>query len=438
MKRLLAVFLVLVSGTALETRPREAFAQLEPVRSREEAPFELSLGQEFGELSQPLLVVSTSMPYRWLVFFVRGTSFESRYRVLMEIKDARGTSVRGEVWEETVSASDFKETTSATISATSQRTFPILPGQYRVAVTIEVIDTSRRFSREKDVRIVGREGGMVGVSAPVFYTISGDSMGARPPAGRLVVARCRAEDVRTFAINSSGVYKDFDSWARLVFTVATAEDQGEAALVTRIRDSRGRMILYNRTRLGASEEGHFTACVDVNLDAFPLGQYEVNGVVEGAEGPGAGMSRASFTVLLNRSLLDVHFGDLVAMIAPIATDAERQAFAGSPPAERRRAWETFWKRHDPTPSTETNEAYETFLERLMVVVKSFSRLRPGWLTDMGKIYLKNGPPDAVEDRQDTSLSRSFQLWYYHSKGVVYIFEDSVGNGDYRLYTTEMI
>ena len=438
MKRSVTVLSILVLGMALEVRTPAAFAQLEPMRPREEAPFELSASQEFDPGGQPLLVASTSIPYRWLVFFVRQTTFESRYRVYMELKDGRGKSVRGEVWEETVSAVDFKETSSPTIAATSRRSFPVNAGDYRVAVTIEVIDTSRRFSREQNVRIVGQGEGMLGVSAPVFYTVAGDSAASRPPPGRFVVSRCRTEDVRSLRINPGAVYGDFESWARLVYTVATPVDREANVLVTRVRDSRGRVILYNRTLLGAGEGGHFTACVDMNLDAFMLGQYEVNAVVEGAARTGTGMSRGSFTVLLNRGLLDARFGDLVEIITPIAGDAEREAFAKTPADERRRAWADFWRRHDPTPSTGVNEAYGEFLERFRVVVKSFSKFKPGWRTDMGTVYLRDGPPDKVEDRQDSALGRSFQLWYYHSKGLVYIFEDSIGNGDYRLFSTEMI
>jgi hypothetical protein len=36
------------------------------------------------------------------------------------------------------------------------------------------------------------------------------------------------------------------------------------------------------------------------------------------------------------------------------------------------------------------------------------------------------------------MARNYQLWYYYSKGVVYVFEDAIGTGEYRLLTTEMI
>ena len=57
---------------------------------------------------------------------------------------------------------------------------------------------------------------------------------------------------------------------------------------------------------------------------------------------------------------------------------------------------------------------------------------------MGKIYIKHGCPDKIEDRQASRLGGNYQLWYYYSKGVVFIFEDSMGSGEYHLYSTEMM
>jgi GWxTD domain-containing protein len=431
------VALLLLGGAAGIAR-----AQLEPMEQRrEEAPFELSLSQEFNEQSQPILVVSTSIPYRWLVFLVRGNDYEARYRVYLSLTDRRGKSVRGEVWEETVVTNNFKDTGSTVLASISRKTFPITPGEYHAEVTIEVIDTSRRFTKEADVRIVGEGQGMLGISAPVFYTVPLDSV-SKPPGGRLGISRCAPDELKTLRINPGAIYGDFQSAARIAFTIAVPSASAEKHpwLAARIRDSQGRLFLYSRAPLGEIEAGHVTMCVDLNVDAFSLGVYEIDAVVMGSgEGDLARRStQAAFTVLLNKSLLGAHFADLVGIISPIATPAQLEAFKKTPPGERYAAWVAFWKKRNPNPSASSNEAYEEYLSRLRVVIKSFSKFRPGWQSDMGKIYLRLGPPDKVEDRQNVSIGTNWQLWYYNSKGTVYIFEDTTGNGDYHLYTTEMM
>jgi len=72
------------------------------------------------------------------------------------------------------------------------------------------------------------------------------------------------------------------------------------------------------------------------------------------------------------------------------------------------------------------------------VMKHFSRGRVGWKTDMGRVYIANGHPDKVVERQGSMLGKYYQYWYYYSKGLVYIFEDAIGNGDYRLLTVRML
>jgi len=57
---------------------------------------------------------------------------------------------------------------------------------------------------------------------------------------------------------------------------------------------------------------------------------------------------------------------------------------------------------------------------------------------MGKVYIANGHPDRIVDRQGAMLGKYYEYWYYYSKGVVYIFEDALGNGDYRLLNVRML
>jgi hypothetical protein len=82
--------------------------------------------------------------------------------------------------------------------------------------------------------------------------------------------------------------------------------------------------------------------------------------------------------------------------------------------------------------------YGDFLQRLRYVLKSYSKHQSGWRTSMGKVYIQNGRPDKIEDRQEPRMGRNYQLWYYYSKGIVFIFEDLIGSGEYHLLSTEMM
>ena len=405
-----------------------------------ETAFELSVSQQFDEEAKPLIVVAASIPYRKLIFFLRDGRYEARYRVFLELENRRGPDAPGRVWEETVTAAGFNETTSAARFASTRRTFPVEPGDYKAVVTVEVIDTSRRFREEQPLRVVGEASGRLELSTPVFATCRADSLSRKPRDGELAVSICPSGEGCRAAINPGGIYGDFDAWARAAFGfVAPSADGGDSLVLTAVvRDARGVVVRYARERFGLGEARHSSLCIEMNLDNLSLGEYEIETVLETIDGAQKSRAAGRFTVLFNAALLTSRAGDLIDLLSLAADERDARRVAEAPAAERVHAWALFWRKLDPTPSTESNEAFGEFLQRLRHVLKAFSRHRPGWRTDMGRIYMGHGHPDRIEDRQGSRLGGNYQLWYYNSEGVVYIFEDPIGSGEYRLLSTEIM
>ena len=81
----------------------------------------------------------------------------------------------------------------------------------------------------------------------------------------------------------------------------------------------------------------------------------------------------------------------------LTTDEERQQFIGQ-----------FWLRRDPTPGTPANEVKEEHYRRIAYAGERFvSPTKSGWVTDRGRIYIVNGPPDEIESHP----------WIYARSGV---------------------
>jgi GWxTD domain-containing protein len=113
--------------------------------------------------------------------------------------------------------------------------------------------------------------------------------------------------------------------------------------------------------------------------------------------------------------------------------------------ERRRAVEAFWLRRDPTPDTPGNELRAQFWRRVREATRQYGKdtTRPGWLTDMGKIYVLFGPPDEISSDVMAEGRRDIIVWIYRNtpsvggadvlggpNQVIAFAED--GSGDYRL------
>lgn len=105
---------------------------------------------------------------------------------------------------------------------------------------------------------------------------------------------------------------------------------------------------------------------------------------------------------------------------------------------KRRFMTDFWKRRDPTPGTPVNETRQLFYDAVAYADKTFGEsgrsAQPGWKTDRGRIYVKNGSPDEQLDRVQAGRSVPYQVWRYRrGRDRYYVFADrSNGIGVYQL------
>jgi GWxTD domain-containing protein len=105
---------------------------------------------------------------------------------------------------------------------------------------------------------------------------------------------------------------------------------------------------------------------------------------------------------------------------------------------KRRFLIDFWKRRDATPNTPVNETRQLYYDGVAYAEKTFGEKGrasvPGWKTDRGRVYVKNGSPDEQLDRVQAGRSVPYQVWRYRrGRDRYYIFADrSNGIGLYQL------
>ncbi|MFN3781655.1 MAG: GWxTD domain-containing protein, partial [Candidatus Kapaibacteriota bacterium] len=92
----------------------------------------------------------------------------------------------------------------------------------------------------------------------------------------------------------------------------------------------------------------------------------------------------------------------------------------------------FWKKLDPSPSTEYNEAFEEYYERIYYADSNFKSYIEGWMTDRGMVYVVLGAPATIQKQTDFNYNRNYEIWNYSSR--TFIFVDYSGFGDFRLYS----
>lgn len=440
MRRVLTVAITLfLAVTAFSLESDDAAGQ--GMTSSVRRPFELTATQSIDSEGNVLLVINTAVDYRRLVFFRQPTGYVAEYRIYIDIRDDDGKRVRGEVIEKTVTALDYEMTRSAGMLSEVTKKVDLGSGEYRLYVTIEVTKTSLKYERRADVKIYGREHGLFEMSDPVFSAPEKGRNGSKPPSGELDFSICSTEVPEGYRLLAGDVFIGFEGWIRMSLTVLSPMENrtGRGMEVTvKVQDPQKHVKAYTRQAFEVDGEGRGMFCIDMNVDDLPLGFYEVSAAVSIPNSTKKVIRTGTFTMLLGRAMFDEYFEETLELLGFTAEDEDVERLRNISPEARIDEWNRYWKSQDPTKTTDLNEELSEFLRRVRFTLENFSEHGPGWRSDMGRIYIRHGPPDNAVDRDGPTLGSRFKIWYYYSKGLAFIFEDSMGSGFYRLYDTRSI
>jgi len=107
----------------------------------------------------------------------------------------------------------------------------------------------------------------------------------------------------------------------------------------------------------------------------------------------------------------------------------KQTFSGNE-QKKLTSFSTFWKEKDPTPESDFNELMYEFYKRIDFTFKEYTTPgKPGFETDMGKIYIVYGPPISKE-RALPSSGFVVESWHYNMRS--FSFQAKSGFGDFEL------
>ena len=98
----------------------------------------------------------------------------------------------------------------------------------------------------------------------------------------------------------------------------------------------------------------------------------------------------------------------------IITHAEVKAYKSmETEVDRQNFIDWFWQRRDMEPATPENEFRARYQQRVFDANRMFGdTAKPGWKTDMGKIYILVGPPDEINKDLMAKSHRGMVFWTY--------------------------
>jgi GWxTD domain-containing protein len=200
-------------------------------------------------------------------------------------------------------------------------------------------------------------------------------------------------------------------------------------LAIRLRDDNGN-VLFEETRAAtAAVSGDAILVKPSRTDLF-VGSYVLE--VELVEGRTHWKIDRSFQVEDSGPPPGTEFERMLEPLGYIAEAGEIEALQRLAPGERDSGWTAFWQRRDPTPDTPRNEALIDFVRRVRYAERHFQGFGPGWRSDMGRVYIRDGPPDQIETRPATAQSPAIEIWYYNQPYRRLVFVDREGFGRFVL------
>ena len=387
------------------------------------------------------------VPYLLLQPTTSGPEGRLSYRVEVRVSDSTGLKLLEQSWQNQATAALRRPDAFAV----DMVRFSLAPGRYRLDVA--VVDSVSGRRAETSASLEGFASAPTAsdllLSPQIRPTAEGDTV-PRPAElrwGSMLVAAAARLDLTPLRPTAYYLLEAYSSRA----------DSGTLRL--RVADSAGKALITTAETPVQVPTGGGVLKGQLDLSGLPPGEYAM---VAALELGGKTVERAaSFTMAALDETLEK---DVVRREAAKATDEgyfeamgeEDLAEAREPLVliaesgemnkwskdlslrAKRRFMIDFWKRRDPTPNTPVNETRQLFYEAVAYADKTFGEKGraavPGWKTDRGRVYVKNGSPDEQLDRVQAGRSLPYQVWRYRrGRDRYYVFADrSNGIGIYQL------
>jgi GWxTD domain-containing protein len=297
--------------------------------------------------------------------------------------------------------------------------FTLPPGKVKARVRVEELDSESVGEAELEFRVRDQDGAGLAVSDPVFGRCGEET----PAAG---------EEHREGPLlpHPSRRYGDpAPDPCVLMRILDRLPEVPDTVYAVGFRVSGDGGSREEGTTWVSRSEGWGELLLPLPISGLGHGRYEVR--VEVGLGEEKVVREADFAVDESRISVSGDVRRLRAVLGYVATSRELTVLDNTPDDSLLAFWQDFWARRDPSPGSEANEALAEFMERVEYATRHFGDLEPGWDSDMGRIYIRYGPPDRIEeDRGDSRFPT--QIWYYYERSASLVFHDVDGLGRYRL------
>jgi GWxTD domain-containing protein len=318
--------------------------------------------------------ISYAIPRRELTFTKSGDFFLARFRVLCSLR--QGDREIGDTWIVEDTLGDYASTSSKQMLRGELR-LHAPSGDHKLRIGISDLNSQRSGEKERKMTIK-EPGNQDQISDLIHYLQESD------------------------VILSFEVYRFSGTPFQVVYEIGAIKDS-------------------------LSFDGQsFINPVTLKLprDSLGFGDHEINISV--------GDSEKHSSIHVETPFWKKDFEKRVRQLRYIATSQETDSLLEMPVDKREQLWEEFWAKKGKIYGIRADELQETYFNRIDYANEHFSTFREGWQTDRGRIHAKLGTPDEKANHPFEVDQPPYEVWYYYSWDVKFVFVDSQGFGNYAL------
>ena len=357
------------------------------------------------------LTFDLECPYTELSFIRVPAGYGASVRVTVVFRRGRDDQAGGDVGEERIVVPSFQATRDAGSRVRFRRTFQLDPGEYKVEVTVEDLTGGRTSRAESEVVVPAFAVGGLGLGDLEFGFCTDSTFVPLP-------SRRYEADLERACVRATIYDRRTDGGTRPV------------KVSHLVRAESGEVVARGDTTLDVATET--TLYLKPKSTELFLGTYTLE--VEAKEGSRSWKVERPFEIETLTLPRGQNYATVVEILSYVATDPEYEELRKArTDAERQAAWDGFWARRDPSPDTPRNEVMIEFYRRVRFANRNFAgQSVAGWRTDQGRVYIRHGAPDQIEDRPATFYDPPYQIWHYYEMNRRYVFADREGFGRYEL------
>ncbi len=369
-------------------------------------PFVGTVAFAAGPADSVIAILGLSLENRAFGFQREGNVFVARYRVSLSFQRQGAPSV-DVTREEVVRVSTFQETQRADESVLFQQVLRIVPGAYKVSVTVRDVSSTSESRAQAD--FTAPEFGNGTTSAPILaYQATGRGSLAEP---------------LSVVLNPRGAV-GYGSDTLLAYVEAYGFPAA-ATVPFEVRDEQQRVIHSDSLRFRGGRPVE-SQVLRLAPDSVSLGELKLTVGSKDKE------RSVSALVSFTQAWVVTNFDEMLDLLRYFGQDERLAAMRKAPASERARMWREFYQETDPNTATPENEALNQYFSRVNAANQRFTDEGvPGWRTDRGEVLITLGPPDeSVESTPGTS--NRIIRWTYLQLRLELYFQDETGFGRLRL------